>query len=361
MPKPRFFLMVRYPLGGVDTQIAASGIGQWQESKTPFYATDSEELARRLLDRILGDNTDNEDRPAGAKLVSVHSPFELPNRDCGKGLYSIAKEEEFDSDQRKTLEDKLERVKALAEFSAFAPAEWPNATKLNLAQDYKRAASWENVIRSVCSLVGTRSRDEGAIRSDPSRDLMERLLMADHVSVLRAVSQSNSTSTSASLARPTGIIADQLAVLEDEIKRSENSDVMQRAAEGDASAVEACRVLSVMKKIRDYNEALLAQEGAALSPSGTPASPGGAAETPKAPAEYAPAKATRAAAMQKVHHETPPEGIKQAFFLRLWHLPPWQKWPIIILVAVLVLLYAIYGVLPEAAKLRILDWITKHL
>jgi len=69
---------------------------------------------------------------------------------------------------------------------------------------------------------------------------------------------------------------------------------------------------------------------------------------------------TSAPGSQKEQHEPPPEGIWQALFRALWRLPPWLKWPIIILTGVVLILFALYMALPDATKQKGVDWIAKH-
>jgi hypothetical protein len=55
--------------------------------------------------------------------------------------------------------------------------------------------------------------------------------------------------------------------------------------------------------------------------------------------------------------EPSPDGIRQAIFRLLWHLPWWVKWPVIILGALVAAAYAFCALLPETAKQGFLDWI----
>ena len=71
--------------------------------------------------------------------------------------------------------------------------------------------------------------------------------------------------------------------------------------------------------------------------------------------------ATAIAARQGNPWEPPPEGVRQALFWRVWRLPPWLKWPIIILTGVVLLLFTVFVALPDATKQNILDWIRQQL
>jgi hypothetical protein len=79
---------------------------------------------------------------------------------------------------------------------------------------------------------------------------------------------------------------------------------------------------------------------------GAAKTPGGAAQSDKA-------------SVQGAQHEPPPEGVWQALFGWVWRFPPWLKWPIIILTAIVLVLFALCVALPDATKQRLLDWIMK--
>jgi hypothetical protein len=64
--------------------------------------------------------------------------------------------------------------------------------------------------------------------------------------------------------------------------------------------------------------------------------------------------------LQEVQHEPPPEGIWQALFRAVWRLPHWCKWPIIILLALVLVVFTLCVALPDATKQKIIDWITKQ-
>jgi hypothetical protein len=82
----------------------------------------------------------------------------------------------------------------------------------------------------------------------------------------------------------------------------------------------------------------------------------GAAKTPAGATHFDRASMQGA---QMTQHEPPPEGVWQALFGRVWRLPPWLKWPIIILTAIMLVLFALCVALPDATKQKLVDWIMK--